>query len=273
MIKELTQTAVSILRIAMHSHFPTCLTLNNIGRDKCLRILGNGKSLNEHAFQPDAGADYMVVNRHVLSETYGEIRPLYYVIADPFFFENPAGLDVLRRINEQTMWKMHLCLPYSHRKRRQLKEHITNPDISLQFYNIHSFGGLKLVAYFFYNHQLAMPVVQNVLVACIMLSIYMKYARVELYGVEHTWTRYLSVGEDNLVYLENPHFFDKEKVEARPLKDIQLTDEYPFYLILENYSRMFKSYWEIKKYLEDTRIPVEIINRTKGSYIDAFKRG
>ena len=33
-----------------------------------------------------------------------------------------------------------------------------------------------------------MPVVQNVLVASIMLGILFKYSNIELYGVEHTWT-------------------------------------------------------------------------------------
>ncbi len=272
MIQELIHTVVSTFRVILHSRIPTCFRPGYTGKGKCLKILGNGKSLNENVFQPASQIDYMVVNRHILSGTYKEIQPLFYVIADPFFLENPAGLDILKRINEQTTWKMYLCLPYSRRNKKRLKSHISNPYISLQFYNVCKFRGIKRIAYFLYNRQLSMPVVQNVLVACLMLGIYMRYSRIELYGVEHTWTRYLSVGEDNLVYLENPHFFDKEKVEARPLKDIQLIEEYPFYLILENYARMFKSYWEIKKYLKFTKLPIDIINKTKGSYIDAFKR-
>lgn len=74
------------------------------------------------------------------------------------------------------------------------------------------------------------------------------------------------------VYLENPHFFDKEKVVAKPVKEIQHTEEYPFYLILKNYARMFESYWEIKKYISDCHIGCQVINKTEGSFIDAFSK-
>lgn len=273
MIKELFHTADSCFRMALHGHVPSCFRPGVTGEGKCLRVLGNGKSLLRDVFVPSADTDYMVVNMHVLSDTYQEIRPLYYVLADPFFFSNPAGLDILERINERTAWKMYLCLPYSHRYNGRRKRSITNPHVSLQFYNACGFEGFKRIAYYLYSRQLAMPVVQNVLVACIMLGIRMKYPRIELYGTEHTWTRYLSVGEDNLVYLEDPHFYDKEKVRPRPWKDNLSTGEYPFYLILKQYSRMFQSYWEIRDYVGHAGLPVKIVNRTKGSYIDAFERG
>ena len=167
---------------------------------------------------------------------------------------------------------MYLFVPYGVKTKKITQRIFTNPNVILLYYNAFGCSKPKLLAYFLYSHRLAMPRVQNVLVACIMSGIYMRFSRIELYGVENSWTKFLSVGEDNLVYLENPHFFDKEKVEARPIKDIQQTEEYPFYLILKNYSRMFKSYWEIKEYLEYTKLPVDIINRTKDSYIDAFKR-
>lgn len=273
MIKEYIYTLFSILRIIKNCHIPTCFNLRNSGSNRILRILGNGKSLNENTFQVNPQIDYMVVNRHVLSDTYGSIKPLFYVIADPFFFTHKKGLSVLKQINNKTSWRMYLCVPFSHENRILLKEMIQNTNIQIKFYNTCSFVGINRVAYYLYKHQLSMPVLQNVLVACIMLGIYMQYLQIELYGVEHTWTKYLSVHDDNLVYLENPHFFDKEPVDSKPLKDIQLTNEYPFFLILENYSRMFRSYWEIKNFLKQTNSKVQIINKTRGSFIDAFKRG
>lgn len=54
---------------------------------KRLIILGNGSSLNEVWVDLDFfSADYMVVNRHVLSDSYSKIRPRYYVLADSHFF-------------------------------------------------------------------------------------------------------------------------------------------------------------------------------------------
>lgn len=64
----------------------------------------------------------------------------------------------------------------------------------------------------------------------------------------------------------------KKTATAQPVKDIQHTNEYPFYLILKNYSRMFESYWEIKNYLKQSNKKTRIINCTKGSFIDSFPR-
>lgn len=263
----------SVLRFMIQCIASSPIYMKDVGKKKCLKILGNGKSLNENEFSHDSCTEYMVVNRHVLSDTYGEIRPLYYVLADPFFFTNSAGQDILQKINDQTSWKMYLFVPYGIKTKKHAQEIITNPNIVLQYYNAFGCTKPKQWAYFLYNHRLAMPSVQNVLAACIMLGIYMRFSRIELYGVEHSWTKFLFVGEDNQVYLENPHFFDKDKkIEARPMKDIQLMDEYPLYMALENYAQMFKSYWEIKRYLSHSKLPIDIINKTKGSFIDAFRR-
>lgn len=270
---EFLYCIASVLRIMAQSIASSPIYMKDVGRGKCLKILGNGKSLNENEFSHDSYTEYMVVNRHVLSNTYGEIKPLYYVLSDQFFFTNPAGHNILKRINEQTSWKMYLFVPYGVKTKKITQRILTNPNIILLYYNAFGCSKPKLLAYFLYNHRLAMPRVQNVLVACIMLGIYMRFSRIELYGVEHSWTKFLSVGKDNLVYLENPHFFDKDrKVEARPMKDIQLVDEYPLYIALVNYAQMFKSYWEIKKYLIHSNLPIDIINKTKGSFIDAFRR-
>lgn len=236
-----------------------------------LRILGNGNSLNDLNFEEDSSVHYMVVNRHVLSENYVEIKPIYYVLADPYFFKHVEGLSILKQINEKTVWSMTLFVPFTKEIKRKLHLILNNRQIKIVYYNIGSTcSRLKSIRYLCYQLQLAMPVVQNVLVASIMLGIIHKYSLIELYGVDHSWTKYLYVDQNNVVYLDNPHFFDKHKMPPKPLKEIQHTDEYPFYLILKNYSRMFESYWEIKKYLIDCQIPCRIVNRSKGSFIDAF---
>ena len=145
-------------------------------------------------------------------------------------------------------------------------------NIHVVFYNSNTVDKSSYFSSFAYKHQLGMPKMQNVMVASIMLGLLMKYSVIELYGVEHNWLPNLYVGEDNLVYLKNEHFYDKDNVKPKPQKDIQHLDEYPLYLNIQHYARMFQSYWEIKKYVESNNIKTEIINMTKGSFIDAFKR-
>ena len=38
----------------------------------------------------------MVVNSHVLDESYSLLKPKYYVLADPSFFTSKEGYDILK---------------------------------------------------------------------------------------------------------------------------------------------------------------------------------
>lgn len=254
--------------------FRKCKRIEPISEDRILRILGNGQSLSDSALNSDKSTDYMVVNRHVLSDNYNELKPKYYVLADPHFFSHPEGIDVMYRIMSETNWNMTLFLPNSKMVRTLIKGGVLNvPDnISIYYYNGINFEGYKKIEYFLYDHQMAMPIVQNVMVAAIMLGIFMHFSKVELYGVEHSWTKYLSVGDDNLVYLENPHFFDKENVKPKAFKDIQHREEYPMWQVLDNYMNMFRSYCVIRDYVKTCHPEISIVNKTPGSFIDAFER-
>lgn len=271
-IQKFYRSVISSLRILKQGNYFSKKQFSQTPNNTILRILGNGKSLNEVKLTEGDNIDYLVLNRHVLGDNYTEIKPSSYVLADPHFFNHPEGINIIQEINKKTTWRLKLYIPFCKNIKKHIRKIITNSFITVIYYNITSVQGYKKFVHFCYNHQLAMPVVQNVLVASIMIGILRNYRRIELYGVEHTWTKYLFVDEHNIVYLENPHFFDKEKVEAKALKDIQHTKEYPFFLILKNYSRMFESYWEIKDYLKQTKKNNKIINCTKGSFIDAFDR-
>ena len=244
-----------------------------IATNSILRILGNGKSLNDDNWSSGQSVDYMVVNRHVLADNYQEIKPKFYVLADSHFFDHQEGLDIVHQINEKTTWPMYLCLVFSWKNRKAMNRIKFRSNIQVVFYNSNTVDQSSFISTFAYKHQLGMPKMQNVMVASIMLGLLMKYSVIELFGVEHNWLPNLYVGEDNLVYLKNEHFYDKDKVKPKPQKDIQHLDEYPLYLNIQHYARMFQSYWEIKKYVESENIKTEIINMTKGSFIDAFKRG
>lgn len=265
-------TIKGLLNIILRSDYFSKRKIETPGKGRVLRILGNGKSLNNVNLGNNDKIDYMVVNRHVLAENYKSLKPLYYVLADPHFFNHEEGISVMHKICEQTNWNMTMFVPFTRRSCFYRKIDCKNPKISIKTYNFLSFLGYERIAYALYDLQLAMPVVQNVIVAAIMLGLQMKYDAIELYGVEHNWLNNLYVGEDNLVYLRNEHFYDKKEVNPKPQKEIQHLDEYPLYLNITHYARMFQSYWEIKKYVSHKTIHTRIVNKTKNSFIDAFER-
>ena len=272
LIKECLYTIYDAVRILKQRNCFVRKEYTHVSSHRKLCILGNGESLNDEQLTCKSNIDYMVVNRHVLADNYTELKPRYYVLADPYFFEKERGKDILKKINEITDWDMTVFLPYNKITNKSHSTLFTKSNIQCVLFNATDFRGFKQLRYWLYDCQLAMPFVGNVIVSTIMLALQMDYQCVELYGVEHSWTKYLYVREDNLVYLENTHFYDKEEVKPRPQKDIQELDEYPMYLSLKNYSKMFESYWEIKQYLIYRRKYKRIINCTKKSFIDAFIR-
>lgn len=270
MIRSLIYNLINIFTVILNFSSKRYIPITTC--DKKLLILGNGKSLNDANLENSSQIDYMVVNRHVKSDNYVEIKPKYYVLADPHFFSHPEGMEIIEMVNSRTTWEMYLCIPFD-RKNRRIKESLhLRENIKVILYNKYTIDQNRWYSSLLYNKQLAMPRVQNVVVAAIMLGILMEYKIIELYGVEHNWLSNLYVGDDNLVYLRNDHFFDKDKVAPKPQRDIQNLDFYPLHANIMDYANMFKSYWEIKQYLKISGKCTRIINKTKGSFIDAFDR-
>ncbi len=238
--------------------------LANTPHAPVLRILGNGSSINNYEFNIDSGIDYIVVNRFVLSETYDRIKPKYYVIADPDFFFIPEYFKIFEKINDRTDWDMIFFVPDKF-KSEKLNRTFTNSKIKLHYFNHYNYYGPEDKRIFCYDHNLAMPNVQNVVVAAISIGLAIRYKTIELFGVEHDWTKFIFVNDRNQTCIYDHHFYDNEKVSWTVFKKNMKMHE-----VLYMLAPMFESYWELKG-LSD-RYGVKIINYTEGSFIDAFER-
>lgn len=266
----MVQSFFSILCLLKYANWKLYDKLNSsIVPNRKLCILGNGSSLTESLCNLNVDVDYMVLNRHVLHDSYTDIKPRYYVLADPFFFVEKEGLECMRKINECTNWEMTLFLPNN--TSGVEKKLFSNNKIKIQRYNTQSFHGFNGLRYFFYRHNICMPIVQNVLVACIYIGICLKYKKIEIYGVEHSWTKYLFVGDDNVVYQYDPHFYDKQDIRPRPMQKSITHEPYKLHEILRDYAQMFDSYWDLKYFAKEMS-GVHIVNKTNGSFIDAFEK-
>ncbi|WP_068471651.1 hypothetical protein [Saccharicrinis aurantiacus] len=250
--------------------------INNIAcknsiRQKELKILGNGNSLKKSLHEISiSDYDFMVVNRHVLSESYNVIKPKYYILADPHFYSHEEGIGILSKVIKQTSWELNLFLPFEalNSKTRSILNNIPG-NIKVTFFNTRGANGFSFYKYWLYNKNLSMPIVQNVMVAATYLAISLKYKRVDLYGVEHSWLKYLSVNDNNEVCLENPHFYDKGKTKKQTWYEIQHVTA-TLSEVLRAYANMFESYLEVEAYARKKQ--VAIVNKTANSYIDAFRR-
>ena len=245
--------------------------INNMARPekKILRILGNGGSLKSIVDTLSTDCDYMVMNSHVLHSSYQDLRPRYYVLADPTFFHPNAcfdGTDVVKKIFEETNWPMTLFIPWWQTQDVKIE---STQYVTVQRVNQSHFKGTEQYREYLYEHNLAMPEVNNVLASAIYLAIYLGYPEVELYGVEHSWTKDIYVNKNNHTCMRDKHFFDNEEVEANVIMN-EYNRPLKFYEVLRMYAVYFPAYFELRELADKHKC--QIWNCTPNSFIDAFDR-
>ncbi len=234
-----------------------------------LRILGNGDSLKSVVDTMVQDCDYMVMNSHVLHPSYLDLKPRYYVLADPTFFHPNAcydGTKVVKKILTETNWPMTLFVPWEHTRGVKIE---STEWVEVQYVNQSLYKGPEQYRKYLYEHNLAMPNVNNVLASAIYLAIYMGYKNVELYGVEHSWTRDLYVNRQNHTCLKDSHFYDTEDVESNVIID-GTGKPMKFHEVIRMYADYFPAYWELRELAD--KHGCHIFNCTPNSFIDAFEK-
>jgi hypothetical protein len=275
---ELFQTIASVIKILIGSGFFIKPEIRFDGKT-CI-ILGNGPSLNQSIdeYQPILGNHKLLcVNHFAESPVYEKIKPEIYILnapemwmddVEPFYHEK--GKNLFNAISNNTNWGMDLFIPYSARKFQRWQEVINkNTQIRIFYFNSTPIEGYGWFRRLCYNNYLGMPRPHNVLIPSLMLSLYSKFGKIYLLGTDHSWMKDLWVTEDNEVLLNQKHFYDKNTSTAKPMDNLGKGSR-KMHEVLQKFVYAFRGYIEINEY---SRLKgQEIINCTKGSYIDAFKR-
>ena len=272
------QTLATVIKILTGSGIfikPT----HRYDHENCL-ILGNGPSLNqaiEDNLAKLSGYQLICVNHFAESDIYDRIRPQIYVLnapemwmddVEPFHYEK--GEKLFHKISQNTLWDIDLFLPYSARKARRWQKVIKkNPKIRINYFNSTPIEGFKWFRRLCYNGYLGMPRPHNVLIPSLMLSLFLNFKKIYLIGTDHSWMKEMWVTEDNEVLLHQKHFYDQGSSEARPM-DYLGKGSRKMHEVLQKFVYAFQGYIEINQYSLSKK--KEIINCTRGSYIDAFKR-
>ncbi|MDE6290347.1 MAG: hypothetical protein K2M16_02335 [Muribaculaceae bacterium] len=244
-------------------------------KEERLIIMGNGPSLRE-TIANNAGilktADTLAVNFAANADTYRELQPNLYVLADPHFFRSggdgkssdPNVVRLWERI-AATDWPMTLYVPC----KAKLSEAIAkNGNITVKRYNLTPGEGLCGPVHWLYSKGLAMPRPRNVLIASIMVALREGYRDISIVGADHTWSRDLWVDDKNRVISVQKHFYkDNDKEFERVAQEYA---GYHLHDILNSLTIAFRSYHQIAEYADS--IGAKIINCTPGGFIDAFPR-
>lgn len=243
--------------------------------NKAIRIIANSPSLNEELEQMDmrAETDYCMVNDSMTTPLFRKFRPTRFILADPLYFNrdlegyNNPRVEAFKKCD----WQMQLYVPKSVVsiakdklcECKSISIHALPSSLPKSVYSIS-------VRNFFYRRGMACPRIQNVVVGAIYSSIMSGYKTIELYGVGHTWTTQLAVNELNQVCLSDVHYYDLN-APMQPWISVE-GEPYKMHTVLRDLAQMFDSYWELREFA-NTIPGVLIINKTRGSFIDAFVKG
>jgi len=264
---RLGSSAKSLVKMALQSRGGKLRREARAGES--LVVMGNGPSLRQTIDNESAELrrhKLMAVNFAANAPEFAELRPDYYIMADPVFFSDLDNENVKRlwaAVSAVREWDMLLLVPRKARIPVALPENVRVGRFNAV--GVEGFGWLERWAY---RNGLGMPRPRNVLIPAIMMGMALGYERLYITGADHSWSRTLEVTEDNVVVSVQPHFYEDNAAEharvASVYKDVCLHEiMYSFYVA-------FKSYYAIRRYAG--RMGVKVYNSTPGSFIDAFER-
>jgi hypothetical protein len=276
--QNLCLMVISSIKIVIKSKF-IGIRLPKASENDELIILGNGPSLKTN-IQRDLkflkSKKKICVNGFSLSEDYENVKPEFYLIADfAFWMENPNERifkfrnDVLSSILNKTNWPITLFVPFDVKRSHYFKSALMgNSLITICYFNKTSIKGFQNFCNCCYKMNLGIPRPQNVLVPSIIIGINMGFKKIYLLGTDHSWHEQYMIAEDNLLCMNDFHFYQNKPVQI-PIVDHKGHNQH-IHQQFEILAITFKNYHFIEKYAKYRK--AKILNASEKSYIDAFER-
>lgn len=274
-INKSVSTVLSVLKILIRSKFG--LTIPIAEGNKCI-VLANGPSLKTSL---DKHPDFfrqnplICVNTFAVTDEFTLLKPKYYVMLDPYFWEkkNETVATTFKNLAEKTDWNLYLMIP-----QYAMKQHVfielgkKNDKVKITPFNYTVFKGFSGVAHWFYKKNLAMPQSLNVTIAALFLGVNLGYKELFLVGADHTWHENVYMNEENILHTKVTHFYENDvEIKYFPfLKPNPADGTHKAHEFFDMWSRTFSGYMQIAKYAIDRQCI--IYNASEVSFIDAFKR-
>ncbi len=247
-----------------------------------LAILGNGPSLAEQLPQliereEWQQADMMAVNFFALSEEFVQVKPKYYVISDPMFFRKAGRSErveaLYKALSEKVTWPMTLYVQYYNPEHFDYKAAIAaNQMIRIVRFHSIVFHGFRSVEFWLYRRGIGSGNFGTVVQNGEFIGILLGYKQIELYGVDHTLLDGLCVDDENRLCRTQSHYYDTTPQASKPIYYNATNPPRPYTMheYLAETAELFRGHEVLRDWAESEG--VRIINRTRGSMIDAYER-
>lgn len=234
---------------------------------KPLIILGNGPSLNATIAESRTALNenpLLAVNFAANAPIFFELKPQYYVLADPHFFFATGDVNVCRLINSLNAvdWQMTLFVPFATRV------NLSNPNVKIERFPMTAVEGSPKLERMAYSARRGMPRPRNVMIPSIMIGAWLGFKEIYLTGADHSWSKTLSVTERNEVVSIQPHFYEEDSRELERIRVTQMNMK--LHELFMHWHVAFRSYHQIRRWAD--RVGIKIYNATPESFIDAFPR-
>jgi hypothetical protein len=245
-----------------------------------LCVLANGPSLKDvlpllittNEFK---NVDFIVMNFFAVDDSFLQIKPKHYCLADPMFFMrnyNHAKVVKLFEVFETKVgWDMNIYIVQGYNGRKGFLDfsQITNPYIKVIPINNTLYRGFEQYRFFFYKKGLSCPLIASVVVQAIYVGINLGYSKIYLHGVDHNFFNTLYVNNKNQLCNKISHFYGEEK-NLKPIIKNEENEFYRFHEYLSVCRELFYSHELCAQYAN--YMGVKIVNCTKGSMIDSYER-
>jgi len=262
---KIAETITSLGKLLLHSR--NIPQYPQAAPDSSIIVMGNGPSLRQtidNEMSRLRGTDTLAVNFAANTPEFKLIKPKYYVLADPVFFQNnPDGqVSVLWDNLSSISWEMNLFVPTDKNVR------INNSNLNVFPFNMVGIEGCNALTDYAYNHRLGMPRPRNVLIPSLMIACWLGYKKISIVGADHSWSETLRVDSENRVISIQPHFYSDSKEEQKRVA--QVYSDVRLHHIIYSFYIAFRAYHSIRRFAD--RNGIRIINETPDSFIDAFER-
>lgn len=243
-------------------------------------ILGNGPSLAGDLprlveRREYAAKDFMAVNYFALDERFTTVRPAYYVLSDPMFFRDSAYRDrvaeLYRALNEKVAWPMNLYVQYYNPERFDYRAALPNPNIRIVRFHSQMYSGFRCLEFRLFRRGLGSANFGTVVQVGEYVALLLGYRSIELYGVDHTLLDGLCVDDGNRLCRADRHYYDAEPRAPQPVYMKVPHVPYTMSVYLAEVAELFRGHEVLRDYA--AWLGARIVNRTRGSMIDAYERG
>lgn len=266
------QSLKSVIKVGLQSR-PIITPKPSLKGQDTIIVLGNGPSLNktiDEYGEKIVEMPSIAVNFMANAPQFKELRPDYYVLADPHFFKGLENDNVKNLWHELSAveWPLTICVPADRLAKTKELVGTNNRNISFATFNFVCVEGYKFLENYAFSKGIGMPRPRNVLIPAIMCAISAGYKNIYVAGADHSWMETIRVTDENHVVSVQPHFYTDSQAELK--RSEKEYKGYHLHDILLSFYIAFRSYHSLQRFAKQRGI--NIYNCTPGSYIDAFER-